>query len=332
MAMFSLNMLRISLDLCAFNKVYQHTAIKFLEHFLNIAGAMSNISKDNISLWDDEDNFFYDVLHLSGEEPKVMKVKSIVGIIPMFAVEPIREELFDDLPEFKKRLNFFFKERPKLAALVSNWIHPGRDKRRLFSLLRGHRMKSILNKMLDEKEFLSEYGIRSLSKDHLDHPYSVQINGNKFSIRYAPGESETSMFGGNSNWRGPIWFPINYLIIESLKKFDYYYGGTFSIEYPTGSGKYITLDLIAKELSLRLIKIFMKDKDGNRPIYAENEKMQKDPHFQDLILFYEYFHGDNGRGLGASHQTGWTGLVAELIHKYHKEQEFYPNAATEFSS
>ncbi|MDO6437365.1 glucosidase [Cyclobacterium sp. 1_MG-2023] len=332
MAMFSLNMLRISLDLCEFNKVYQHTAIKFLEHFLNIAGAMSNISKENISLWDDEDNFFYDVLHLSGEEPKLMKVKSIVGIIPMFAVEPIREELFDDLPEFKKRLNFFFKERPKLAALVSNWIHPGRDKRRLFSLLRGHRMKSILNKMLDEKEFLSEYGIRSLSKDHLEHPYSVQINGNRFSIRYAPGESETSMFGGNSNWRGPIWFPINYLIIESLKKFDYYYGGTFSIEYPTGSGKYITLDLIAKELSLRLINIFMKDKDGNRPIYAENEKMQKDPHFQDLILFYEYFHGDNGRGLGASHQTGWTGLVAELIHKYHKEQEFYPNAATEFSS
>jgi len=193
-------------------------------------------------------------------------------------------------------------------------------------------MKSILNKMLDEKEFLSDYGIRSLSKDHLENPYSVQINDNRFSIRYAPGESETTMFGGNSNWRGPIWFPINYLIIESLKKFDYYYGGTFSIEYPTGSGKYITLDIIAKELSLRMINLFMKDQDGNRPIYADNVKMQKDPHFQDLILFYEYFHGDNGRGLGASHQTGWTGLVAELIHKYHKEQEFYPNAATEFRS
>jgi len=332
MAMFCLNMLRISLDLCEFNKVYQHTATKFLEHFLYIAGAMNNISKENISLWDDEDNFFFDVLHLSGKEPELMKVKSIVGIIPMFAVEPIREELFDDLPEFKNRLNFFFKEKPKLAALVSNWIHPGHEKRRLFSLLRGHRMKSILHKMLDEKEFLSDYGIRSLSKDHLKKPYSVQINGSRFSVSYAPGESETTMFGGNSNWRGPIWFPINYLIIESLKKFDFYYGGTFSIEYPTGSGKFITLDLIAKELSLRLINMFRKDKEGNRPIYADNEKMQKDPHFQDLILFYEYFHGENGRGLGASHQTGWTGLVAELIHKYYKEKEFYPNAATSFKS
>ena len=293
---------------------------------------MSNISKENISLWDDEDNFFFDVLHLSGEEPKLMKVKSIVGIIPLFAVEPIREELFDDLPEFKKRLDFFFKEKPKLAALVSNWIHPGQEKRRLFSLLRGHRMKSILYKMLDETEFLSEYGIRSLSKDHLKNPYSVQINGSRFSVSYAPGESETTMFGGNSNWRGPIWFPINYLIIESLKKFDFYYGGTFSIEYPTGSGKFITLDLIAKELSLRLINLFRKDSNGHRPIYADNKKMQEDPHFQDLILFYEYFHGDNGRGLGASHQTGWTGLVAELIHKYYKEKEFYPNAATLFKS
>jgi hypothetical protein len=332
MAMFCLNMLRISLDLCEFNKVYQHTATKFLEHFLYIAGAMSNISKENISLWDEEDNFFFDVLHLSGEEPKLMKVKSIVGIIPLFAVEPIREELFDDLPEFKKRLDFFFKEKPKLAALVSNWIHPGQEKRRLFSLLRGHRMKSILHKMLDETEFLSEFGIRSLSKAHLTQPYSVQINGSRFSVSYAPGESETTMFGGNSNWRGPIWFPINYLIIESLKKFDFYYGGTFSIEYPTGSGKYITLDLIAKELSLRLINLFRKDARGYRPIYADNKKMQEDPHFQDLILFYEYFHGDNGRGLGASHQTGWTGLVAELIHKYYKEKDFYPNAATLFKS
>jgi hypothetical protein len=332
MAMFCLNMLRISLDLCTFNKVYQHTATKFLEHFLYIAGAMSNISKENISLWDDEDNFFFDVLHLAGEEPKLMKVKSIVGIIPLFAVEPIREELFDDLPEFKNRLDFFFKEKPKLAALVSNWIHPGREKRRLFSLLRGHRMKSILNKMLDENEFLSDYGVRSLSKDHLKKPYSIQINGNMFSVNYAPGESETTMFGGNSNWRGPIWFPINFLIIESLKKFDFYYGGTFSIEYPTGSGKFTTLDLVAKELSLRLIRIFTRDKNGNRPIYADNEKMQKDPYFQDLILFYEYFHGDNGRGLGASHQTGWSGLVAELIHKHFKEQKYYPNDATKFRS
>ena len=332
MAMFCLNMLRISLDLCEFNKVYQHMATKFLEHFLNIAGAMSNIANENISLWSEEDGFFYDVLHLKGKDPKVMKVKSAVGIIPMFAVEPIPERLFENLPDFKKRMDFFLKEKPKLAALVSSWILPGHGKRRLFSLLRGHRMKSILNKMLDEKEFFSPYGIRSLSKDHKDNPYSLRINGSELSVSYVPGESESNMFGGNSNWRGPIWFPINYLIIESLKKFDFYYGGEFPIECPTGSGKYVTLDLIARELSLRNISLFMKDKDGRRPIYGDNEKMQNDPHFRDYILFYEYFHGDNGRGLGASHQTGWTGLVAELIHKFYKKTEKPAYAATLFRS
>jgi hypothetical protein len=332
MAMFCLNMLRISLDLCEFNKVYQHMATKFLEHFLNIAGAMSNIANENISLWNEEDGFFYDVLHLKGKDPKVMKVKSVVGIIPMFAVEPIPERLFENLPDFKKRMDFFMQEKPKLAALVSSWIQPGHGKRRLFSLLRGHRMKSILHKMLNEKEFFSPYGIRSLSKDHKENPYTLRINGSELSVSYVPGESESDMFGGNSNWRGPIWFPINYLIIESLKKFDFYYGGEFPIECPTGSGKYVTLDLIARELSLRNISLFMKDKDGRRPIYGNNEKMQNDPHFKDYILFYEYFHGDNGRGLGASHQTGWTGLVAELIHKFYKKTEKPAYAATLFRS
>lgn len=318
MAMFSLNMLRISLDLCEFNKNYQYTAIKFLEHFLHIAGAMSNISGEHISLWNDEENFFFDVFHLPGKEPKVMKVKSIVGIIPLFAVESIKAEMFESLPYFKERLEFFLKEKPKMASLVSSWIKPGHEKRRLFALLRGHRMKSILQKMLDPNEFLSDYGIRSLSKFHLKKPYSVKINGDLLTVRYTPGESDSLMFGGNSNWRGPIWFPINHLIIESLRKFDYYYGGEFSIEYPTGSGNYVTMDLIAKELSLRCIKLFLPDENGNRPVYAHYEKFQKDPHFKDHILFYEYFHGDNGRGLGASHQTGWTGLVAEMIHKYYK--------------
>ncbi len=321
MAMFSLNMLRISLDLCEKNKVYQFTATKFLEHFLYIAGAMSNISGENISLWDEEDNFFYDVFHLPGKEPKVMKVKSIVGIIPFFAVEPIREDMFEGLPEFKKRMDFFLKEKPKLAALVSSWIQPGHEKRRLFSLLRGHRMKSILNKMLDPDEFLSDFGVRSLSKYHDKKPYSMRINGDALTIKYTPGESDSLMFGGNSNWRGPIWFPINYLIIESLKKFDFYYGGEFSIEYPTGSGNYLTMDLIAKELSLRNMKIFMKDKNGHRPVYGTSKKMQEDPHFKDYILFHEYFHADNGKGLGASHQTGWTGLVAEMIHMYYRVEE-----------
>ncbi len=333
MAMFSLNMLRISLDLCEFNKVYQFTATKFLEHFLYIAGAMSNISKDGISLWDDLDNFFYDVFHLEGKESKKMKVRSIVGLIPLFAVEPIREELFNSLPEFKKRLDFFLREKPKLAALVSSWIQPGYEKRRLFSLLRGHRMKSVLHRMLDSDEFLSDYGIRSLSKYHDKHPYAMKIKGDILSIKYTPGESDTRMFGGNSNWRGPIWFPINYLIIESLKKFDFYYGGNFSIEYPSGSGNFLTMDVIAKELSLRCIKIFLKDENGNRPVYGSSEKFQKDPHFKDYVLFYEYFHGDSGKGLGASHQTGWTGLVAEMIHKYYKEREYSNNAsATLFRS
>ncbi|MFC0262257.1 MGH1-like glycoside hydrolase domain-containing protein [Fontibacter flavus] len=318
MAMFSLNMLRISLDLCEFNKSYQFTAGKFLEHFLYIAGAMNNISGESISLWNDEENFFFDVFHLPGKEPKVMKVKSIVGIIPLFAVESIRLDMFDSLPEFKKRQEFFLKEKPKLASQVSSWIQPGHESRRLFSLLRGHRMKSILHKLLDPKEFLSEYGIRSLSKDHEKKPYSLKINGDTYTVKYTPGESDSLMFGGNSNWRGPIWFPINHLIIESLHKFDYYYGGEFSIEYPTGSGNYLTMDLIARELSHRCIKIFKKDENGRRPVFGNNKKMQEDPHFKDYLLFYEYFHGDNGSGLGASHQTGWTGLVAEMIHKYSK--------------
>jgi hypothetical protein len=330
MAMFALNMLKISLELSNYNKVYQHTATKFIEHFLFIAGAMANITGESISLWDEEDKFFYDVLHMDGQRPEMMKVKSIVGIIPLFAVEPIREELFEHLPEFKKRLQFFLKEKPKLAALVSSWIEPGKDKRRLFSLLKGKQMKSILYKLLDETEFLSPYGVRSLSKYHEKNPYSVNLNGHEYSIKYTPGESDTVMFGGNSNWRGPIWFPINFLIIESLKKFHFYYGENFAIEYPTGSGKYMTLDMVAKELSLRLIKIFERDGDGNRPVYGSEKLLQQDPHFKDYVLFYEYFDGDNGRGLGASHQTGWTGLVAELIYKVHKEEDRIDDPLTLF--
>lgn len=332
MAMFSLNMLRISLDLCEFNKTYQYSSIKFLEHFLHIAGAMNNISGESISLWDEGEQFFFDIFHLPGKEPKVMKLKSIVGIIPLFAVESIRIDLFDDLPDFKKRLEFFLKEKPKLAALVSSWIQPGHEKRRLFALLRGHRMKSILTKMLDKEEFLSDFGIRSMSKFHEKNPFSLRINRDIQTVRYTPGESDTLMFGGNSNWRGPIWFPINHLIIESLRKFDHYYGGEFSIEYPTGSGKFLTMDLIARELSLRCIKIFERDEQGHRPVFGKYKKFQEDPHFKDHLLFYEYFHGDNGTGLGASHQTGWTGLVAEMIHKYYKsdQKKEEENASTLF--
>ncbi|MFM7629626.1 MAG: MGH1-like glycoside hydrolase domain-containing protein [Algoriphagus sp.] len=327
MAMFSLNMLRIALDLCEFNPVYQFSATKFLEHFLYIAGAMNTISSEQISLWDDEDNFFYDIFHYQGKDPKKLKVRSIVGLIPLFAVEPIREEMFDNLPEFKKRLDFFLRVKPKLASLVSSWIQPGYEKRRLFSLLRGHRMKSVLQRMLNEEEFLSEFGIRSLSKYHEAHPYTMKINGDTLSIRYTPGEADTQMFGGNSNWRGPIWFPINFLIMESLKKFDSYYGEDFSIEYPTGSGNYLTMDIIAKELSLRCISIFSRDKDGKRPVFGNQIKFQEDPHFKDYILFFEYFHGDSGKGLGASHQTGWTALVAEMIHSYYQPSSPHQDGA-----
>ncbi|MFN5335986.1 MAG: MGH1-like glycoside hydrolase domain-containing protein [Bacteroidota bacterium] len=327
MAMFSLNMLRIALDLCEFNTVYQFSATKFLEHFLYIAGAMNTISSEQISLWDDEDNFFYDIFHYQGKDPKKLKVRSIVGLIPLFAVEPIREEMFDNLPEFKKRLDFFLRVKPKLASLVSSWIQPGYEKRRLFSLLRGHRMKSVLQRMLNEEEFLSEFGIRSLSKYHEAHPYTMKINGDTLSIRYTPGESDTQMFGGNSNWRGPIWFPINFLIMESLKKFDSYYGEDFSIEYPTGSGNYLTMDIIAKELSLRCISIFSRNKDGRRPVFGNQVKFQEDPHFKDYLLFFEYFHGDSGKGLGASHQTGWTALVAEMIHSYYQPSSPHQDGA-----
>jgi len=327
MAMFSLNMLRIALDLCEFNTVYQFSATKFLEHFLYIAGAMNTISSEQISLWDDEDNFFYDIFHYQGKDPKKLKVRSIVGLIPLFAVEPIREEMFDNLPEFKKRLDFFLRVKPKLASLVSSWIQPGYEKRRLFSLLRGHRMKSVLQRMLNEEEFLSEFGIRSLSKYHEAHPYTMKINGDTLSIRYTPGEADTQMFGGNSNWRGPIWFPINFLIMESLKKFDSYYGEDFSIEYPTGSGNYLTMDIIAKELSLRCISIFSRDKDGKRPVFGNQIKFQEDPHFKDYILFFEYFNGDSGKGLGASHQTGWTALVAEMIHSYYQPSSPHQDGA-----
>jgi hypothetical protein len=320
MAMFSLNMLKISLELAQYNPNYQDMAIKFLEHFLYIAGAMNNVRGDNVNLWDDEDNFYYDVLMKPDGAAISLRVRSIVGLIPLFAVETLNVNSYDHLPEFKERLNYFLIERPKLASLVSRWYVPGSGERRMFSLLRGFRMKSTLKRMLDETEFLSDYGIRALSKYHLRNPYSFYVNGATYSVKYQPGESDSSMFGGNSNWRGPIWFPINYMILESLLKFYRYYGDEFTIEYPIGSKKRITIKDAAYIIAERLMKIFKKDKKGHRPFH-NHIKFQEDPHFKDYILFYEYFHGDTGRGLGASHQTGWTGLIADIIHTYYKVGE-----------
>ncbi len=237
----------------------------------------------------------------------------MVGLIPLFAVETIDQALLDELPGFAGRLRWFLDARPDLAALVSRWHQPGMGDRRLLSLLRGHRMKRLLARMLDETEFLSEYGIRALSRVHEQDPYVFDVMGMPLTVRYQPGESDSGLFGGNSNWRGPIWFPVNYLLIESLQKFHHYYSDEFRVECPTGSGRYLSLAEVADELSTRLSRIFLRNASGRRPVFGEHEKLQADPHFRDHVLFHEYFHGDTGRGVGASHQTGWTGLIAKLL-------------------
>jgi len=313
MAMYALNLMRIALELALHNRVYEDIATKFFEHFLYIAKAMNNIGDQGIGLWDEEDQFYYDVLRLPDGAMKPLKLRSIVGLIPLFAVEIIEPELLERLPDFKRRLNWFLDYRPDLAALVSHWEEPGRGNVHLLSLLRGHRMKRLLTRMLDPDEFLSDYGVRSLSRAHADTPYVFDCMGMPMSVRYEPGESESYMFGGNSNWRGPIWFPINYMLVVSLRRYAEFYGPGFRIECPTGSGEMRALDEIADLLAGCLTRLFRRGEDGCRPAFGDNETLQSDPHFRDHLLFHEYFHGDTGRGLGASHQTGWTGLVARLL-------------------
>ncbi|MBM3264942.1 MAG: glucosidase [candidate division Zixibacteria bacterium] len=313
MAMYSLNLMRIALEVATVNHVYEDLATKFFEHFLYIAGAMANVGGEGINLWDEDDEFFYDVLHLPDGAHVPLKVRSMVGLIPLFAVEVLEPALLDALPEFKLRLEWFLHYRPDLAGLVSRWHEPGAGERRLLSLLRGRRMKRLLKRMLDETEFLSPYGIRALSRYHHDHPYTFHADGQTFSVAYRPAESDSGLFGGNSNWRGPIWFPVNYLIVASLRKFYAYYGDDFKIECPTGSGRHVTIRETADELAARLSRLFLRNSDGERPVFGVCEKHQADLHFRDYVLFYEYFHGDDGRGAGASHQTGWTGLAASLL-------------------
>jgi hypothetical protein len=314
MAMYSLNLMRIALELALHNPVYEDIATKFFEHFLNIAGAMTNIGGQGLGLWDEEDGFYYDDLQLPDGRITMLRIRSMVGLIPLFAVETLEPEMLARLPGFNRRLKWFLKYRPDLAKLVSRWQEPGSGERRLLSLLRGHRMKMLLKRMLDETEFLSEFGVRALSRHHAEHPYVFHCDGQMLTVGYEPAESNSALFGGNSNWRGPIWFPVNYLIIESLQKFHHYYGDDFKIECPTGSGQYLTINGVANELGRRLDRIFLRDESGRRPVFGQHEKLQTDPHFRDYLLFHEYFHGDDGRGLGASHQTGWTGLVAKLLH------------------
>ena len=313
MAMYCLNLMRIALELAKHNSVYEDIATKFFEHFLHIAEAMTNMGGEGVGLWCDKDEFFYDVLNTPDGKARPLKVRSMVGLIPLFAVEVLDSELLTRLPGFAERLQWFLNYRPDLAALVSRWEEPGLGERRLLSLLRGHRIKKLLQRMLDETEFLSPYGIRALSRVHANAPYEFQCNATTLSVAYEPGESTSGLFGGNSNWRGPIWFPVNYLLIESLQKFHHYYGDDFKVECPTGSGSYLTLNEIADELSRRLGRLFLRDDKGKRPVFGLHHKLQTDPNFRDYILFHEYFHGDDGRGVGASHQTGWTGLIAKLL-------------------
>ncbi|SFQ61400.1 MGH1-like glycoside hydrolase domain-containing protein [Hymenobacter arizonensis] len=313
MAMYALNLMRMALELARTNPVYQEIAGKFFEHFLYIVEAMTKGGDGSFNLWDEEDEFYYDVLHTPDGTRTKLKVRSIVGLIPLFAVEVLDEEILDALPEFTQRLRWLLDHRPHLAALVSRWQAPGEGERHRLSLLRRHRLTCLLSRMLDEKEFLSPYGIRALSRYHHEHPYRFPSDEADFSVAYVPGESDSGMFGGNSNWRGPIWFPINYLIIESLQRFYAYYGDSFQVEHPTGSGQLCTLQEIAADLAARLSKLFLRGADGKRPAFGTDERLQTDPHFRDYLLFHEYFHGEDGRGLGASHQTGWTGLLVRLF-------------------
>ena len=311
MAMFALNLMRIALELAVADPVYQGMALKFFEHFLLIAEAMTTTG--GIGLWDEEEGFFYDVLRLPGRGGIALKVQTIVGLIPLFAVEVIDGAALDRLPEFRAGLLAVLERRPELAALISRWSVPGSDDRRLLSLLRGHRMKRLLARMLDPNEFLSDFGIRAMSRRHREHPFALDVEGMRVMVGYEPGEGRSTAFGGNSNWRGPIWMPVNLLIIDSLHEFHRYYGDEFLVEYPVGSGDRLTLGAIAERLADRLSRLFRRDAQGRRPVWGDNATLQTDPLFSDHILFHEYFDGDDGRGLGASHQTGWTACIALLL-------------------
>ncbi|MBL1179299.1 MGH1-like glycoside hydrolase domain-containing protein [Pantanalinema sp. GBBB05] len=315
MGMYCLNMLTIALELAKTNPVYEDIATKFFEHYLYIADAMNHIGDMEESLWNETDGFYYDVLHLPDDRQIELKVRSMVGLIPLFAVETIEPETLQQLPNFKKRLEWFICNRPDLRRNVACMETQGVGARRLLAIVSRDNLKRILQKMLDESEFLSDYGIRAVSRYHAEHPYLFHANSMEFRVDYEPAESTSGLFGGNSNWRGPIWFPVNFLLIESLQKFHHYLGDSFQIACPTGSGQMMNLWEIASELSERLTQIFLKTASGHRPVYGGTKKFQSDPHWRDFILFYEYFHGDNGAGIGASHQTGWTGLVAKLIQQ-----------------
>jgi len=319
MAMFCLNMLAIALELARHDSAYEDVATKFLEHFFHIAHAINDraaaVGEDDSDLWDNDDDFYYDLLRLPDGSKTYIRVRSMVGLIPLLAVETIDPDLLEMLPGFRERLTWFLRNRADLVGDAASVTRMGEKDRRLFAIVSAPRLRAILARMLDEHEFLSPHGLRSVSRYHAEHPFSLNVDGvNLGQVDYEPAESRSGLFGGNSNWRGPVWFPLNYLIIEALQKFDWYYGPTFTVEYPVGSGRMLTLWEVSVELSRRLIGIFVQH-DGRRPVFGGVDRFQNDPHWCDLIPFHEYFHGDNGAGLGASHQTGWTALVAKLIQQ-----------------
>jgi glycogen debranching enzyme len=315
MGMYCLNMLAIALELAKEDPAYEDIASKFFEHFVYISHAMNNFGAGGRSLWNEEDGFYYDVLKLPDGEEYFLKIRSMVGLIPLFAVETLEPEAIDRLPGFKRRMQWFIDNHPDVPDHIDMTQSSARGVRLLLSLVSKKQLGRVLSRMLDEEEFFSPHGVRALSRFHKDHPYELRFNGNVNTVNYEPAESATGTFGGNSNWRGPVWFPVNYLLVESLQKYHHYYGADFKVECPTRSNNQVDLWEVAAELSRRLTRLFLKDDNGRRPVYGSTEIFQSDPHWRDLLLFYEYFHGDNGAGLGAGHQTGWTGLVAKLIQQ-----------------
>ena len=321
MAMYSLDLLAIALELAAGDATYQDVASKFWEHFIYIARAMNQRGEDGLCLWDDKDGFFYDVLNLPDGMRLPLRVRSMVGLIPLYAVQIMEPDLLDSMPDFKMRLEWFIENRKDLTEHMACMETAGHKQRRLFSITDRDQLQRILKVMLDENEFLSPHGIRALSRYHKDHPYMLDVAGANHRVGYEPAESTTGLFGGNSNWRGPIWFPVNSLLIQALRRFHQYYHESFRVECPTGSGRMMNLDEVADEISRRLVSTFQRDARGRRPVFGVNEKFQTDPLWRDYVLFYEYFHGDTGAGVGASHQTGWTALVTNMIHKLSRKQE-----------
>lgn len=311
-AAYALDMMRIALELAKRNGVYVDIAVKFFEHFLYIAGAINRVDESAEGLWDEQDQFFYDVLHRPDGQNEPLRLRSIVGLMPLFAVQVLEQHEHENLPGLAQRLLGFLHHRPDLASLVSRWYEPGKGNRMLLALLRGERTKDLLKRMLDDSEFLSDFGIRSLSKA-FEQPFAMQVDGKQLCARYVPAESDSRLYGGNSNWRGPLWMPINYMLIESLREFHRYYDVNFSVEYPRGSGYLASLEEVADGLSQRLSRLFLLDEEGRRPSMSGYPQLQVAAEDRELVLFHEYFHGETGRGLGASHQTGWTALVALLL-------------------